>query len=99
MGNDNYGLLLLFEQQIQSLLNLVFTVSIESTCCFIEKKDAWASHESSRNCYALLLSSRKSHTTLANLGFESLREQIFIFKETTTGLLQCYFDALFDFSI
>ena len=87
MSDHDNGLLLLLEKLIESLLNGMLTISVQGTCGLIEKKDARASNESSRDCNSLLLPARKARATFTNLGIEAIWEQPFVIEEATSCLL------------
>lgn len=57
MSDHNDGLTKAFVSQdlIESLLDLMFRLSIQSTGCLIEEQDLWLSDESSSNSNSLLL--------------------------------------------
>ena len=58
MRNHHYRLLACFDQLVKCLLDLVFTLSIKSRCCFIKEKDFRFPYKSPCDCYSLFLSSR-----------------------------------------
>ena len=64
-NNDN-SLVSLFDQFVKGLLNLVLTLSIESTGCLIEQKDLRLSNQSPGDCDALFLTTRQFHSALSD---------------------------------
>ena len=92
--DHDHCLLLLFKQSVQGLLDLVLTVSVECAGGLVEEKDPWPTHKGSRDGNALLLSARKSHAPLTDLGVEPLREQLLVIEEATAGLLQSNLQTL-----
>ena len=63
-------------------MNLVFTLSIKSACCFIENDDPRLAYEGSCNSNALLLSAREPQASLTDKRIKSLRELLGVFDET-----------------
>ena len=56
VGDHDDGLVVLFHQHIEGLLNLVFALSIKCTCRLIKEKYSWFPHEGSCDGNTLFLS-------------------------------------------
>ena len=99
MGDDNDSLLLFVEQGVKSLLNLMFTLSIEGAGSLIEEQDSRLADESTGDSDSLLLTTRETSTSFTNQGVDTKREENLVFEEATTGLAQSSLESLFKLSI
>ena len=99
MGDDNDSLLLFIEQGVKSLLNLMFTLSIEGAGSLIEEQDSRLADESTGDSDSLLLTTRETSTSFTNQGVDAKGEENLVFEEATTGLAQSSLESLFKLSI
>ena len=97
VSNDDHSLPLLLKESTQGSLDLVLALGIQSTRCLVQKQDARLAHQGTSDGYALFLASRKTHASLTDLRVKTLREQLLIFKESATCLVESGFHPLFDF--
>lgn len=89
-NNDGLTEFSVLEHGIESLLDLMLRLSVQSTGCFVEKKNLWLSDERSCDGNSLLLTSRQFDTSLTNKCVISLREDVLVLdKGKCIGLSAC----------
>lgn len=99
VGNDNDCESVLGKELIESFLDLVFTFGVKSTSGFIEEKDSWSSNKGASDSNSLLLATRKTTTSLADLGLEAIWEEDLVVKEAATRLFKSCFKPTFNLLI
>ena len=99
MSDDDHSLLLLLKQGVKSLLHLMLALSIESTRSLIQKKDARLTNQGTSDGNALLLATRETHASLADLGIETFWEENLVVEEAAASLAQCQLHALINLGI
>ena len=74
MGNDDDGLVVIAHEPIKGFLYLMLTFSVEGAGSLVKKQDSWLPHQSPGNRNSLLLSARKTYTSLTDHSVNTLRE-------------------------
>mmetsp|Transcript_17903 Transcript_17903/g.27687 ORF Transcript_17903/g.27687 Transcript_17903/m.27687 type:complete len:288 (-) Transcript_17903:975-1838(-) len=97
--DDRLAQISVLQDSIQSLLDLMFRLSIESRGGLVEQKDLRLANQGSGDCDSLLLASRQLHSTLSNDGVVALREDGLVLHEgqsigLSAGLVKISFRGL-----
>lgn len=90
VSNDDNGLASMFDQLIESSLDLEFRLSIKGGSSFIKENDVRVADESSGNSHSLLLASRETHSSFSDNSVVAFREDGLIHDEVVAvGILAC----------
>lgn len=99
MGDNDDSKHFLFKQLVESLLHLMFALSIQSASSLVKKQDSRSSDEGTSDCNSLLLTTREAASSLTNQGVKTIGEENSIVQESTARLVESYFEAILDFII